>query len=439
MDNIRGIPYSTVEFDKNGNRLTEVTVPPGTTDLLIISHGWLTGRSQAEERYQELFGHFADVTASDLAIGGRKLAIAGVVWPSKKYEEVGAAPQTAGRFAGGTAAVGGASDDASEAAVYAAIESAALLFKDESDADLLTALRDLVPKLKNDLDAQKKFVLVLRQLVDPDGLLASEATEEDNDNFFFGANAATIFENATLAPSAHLSAAADSTEPQAGGAAGIRDFFSGIANGAINLLNLTTYFEMKKRAGTVGKNGLAPLIDKLADRVKRFHLIGHSFGGRLVTAAVANSKTTKLHSLVLLQAAFSHNGFSKEENGFFRSMVEAKRVNGPVLITHTKNDLAVGFAYPTASRINRDNASTFGGPNDPFGAIGSNGAQRMEAGEVVTKPDKLLEIEESYNFENGKLHNLESSEFIKAPNGGDAHNFVFIPQVAWAISRAIVS
>ena len=53
------------------------------------------------------------------------------------------------------------------------------------------------------------------------------------------------------------------------------------------ILNLFAYNEMKIRAGVVG-GGLADhvLNPLLADR-KRIHLVGHSFGGRLMTAATA--------------------------------------------------------------------------------------------------------------------------------------------------------
>jgi hypothetical protein len=112
-----------------------------------------------------------------------------------------------------------------------------------------------------------------------------------------------------------------------GGAAGIGSFLDSFKTAALNILNYTTYYEMKTRAGKVGNNGAAPLIDNLAAKVDRIHLIGHSFGGRLVTAAAKESTTNKLASLTLLQAAFSHNGFSKILKGFFRSVVEAKRVS----------------------------------------------------------------------------------------------------------------
>lgn len=442
-DNIKGIPYSTAEFDKEGKPVTQPTVPAGSTDLIVVSHGWNNDRNEAEELYRKLFENFVDVTANDPAIKQRKIAIIGVIWPSKKFDEFMTQPPTGSKIAGGAASAGeGVDKAASEAAMRAAIDRAAPLFDDEGDNERVAALRKLVPKLEDDTGAQQEFVKTLRALLDPDGSKARKETNEDGAAIFFRAAADVVFKNAAQAPTAIPSTrTADSTGPEEaiGRAAGIGSLFSGAANAVSNLLNLTTYFEMKKRAGTVGKNGLAPLIDVLAAQVARIHLIGHSFGGRVVTAAAANSTTNKLHSMGLLQAAFSHNGFSQKRSGFFRSVVENKRVAGPILITHTKNDKAVGMAYPAAARISRDNATGFGDADDEFGGLGSNGAQQMEVGEVFLDTKELLPTDQPYQWQPGKFHNLESSKFIIDPKGGDAHGWVFVPQVAWAISRAIVS
>ena len=40
MDNIAGIPYTTAEFDETGTLQNNPQVPPGTTDPIVISHGW---------------------------------------------------------------------------------------------------------------------------------------------------------------------------------------------------------------------------------------------------------------------------------------------------------------------------------------------------------------------------------------------------------------
>ena len=197
----------------------------------------------------------------------------------------------------------------------------------------------------------------------------------------------------------------------------------------MNLLNYTTYYLMKERAGKVGKNGVAKLVDRLAPEVQRIYLIGHSFGGRLVTAAAANSQTGKLRGLTLLQAAFSHNGFSKKKNGYFRSVVDNRRINGPILITHTKNDKAVGIAYPLASRINGDKTAALGDENDVFGAVGRNGAQQMEEGERIL--GTLLPVGGVYALESGKFLNLESSQFIT--NHGDVTGL----EIAYAVWSAV--
>ncbi|WP_404786349.1 hypothetical protein [Altericista sp. CCNU0014] len=444
MNDIKGIPYSAAEFDKEGKLLSQPTVPAGTTDLIVMSHGWNNNRDEAENLYRKLFGNFVDVTANDAEIAQRKLAIVGVIWPSKKFDELMTQPPAAFKVASGAASVGeGANKVASEAAMLAAIDRAAPLFDDEGDEARLAVLRELVPKLESDTKAQQTFVETLRTLLDPDGSKASEQTKEDAAAVFFRGPADVIFKNATQAP-----AAAPFTPPAtsrkgpkdaSGRAAAVGNVFSGAANAVSTLLNLTTYFEMKQRAGTVGKNGLAPLVDRLAGQVERIHLAGHSFGGRVVTAAAANSTTNKLQSLALLQAAFSHNSFSKQRNGFFRSVVDRKRVVGPILITHTKNDKAVGLAYPAASRIGQDKTSGFGDADDEYGGLGSNGAQKMEVGEIFPSTKELLPTGQPYSWQSGKLHNLESSKFIVDPQGGDAHGWIFVPQVAWALSRAIVS
>ncbi len=217
--------------------------------------------------------------------------------------------------------------------------------------------------------------------------------------------------------------------PAAGTAAGLTDSLSGFNASALNLLNYTTYYLMKERAGKVGKNGVAKLVDRLAPEVQRIYLIGHSFGGRLVTAAAANSQTGKLRGLTLLQAAFSHNGFSKKKNGYFRSVVDNRRINGPILITHTKNDKAVGIAYPLASRINGDKTAALGDENDVFGAVGRNGAQQMEEGERIL--GTLLPVGGVYTLESGKLLNLESSQFIT--NHGDVTGL----EIAYAVWSAV--
>ena len=98
---------------------------------------------------------------------------------------------------------------------------------------------------------------------------------------------------------------------------GPASLFSGLGkmwNGAKEVLRVATYWQMKQRAGVVGRDGLGPLIDQLNARSPgtRIHLIGHSFGARLVSYALSGMHAAStgtpspVKSLLLLQGAFSH-------------------------------------------------------------------------------------------------------------------------------------
>lgn len=53
------------------------------------------------------------------------------------------------------------------------------------------------------------------------------------------------------------------------------------------------------------------------------------------------------------------------------------KVSGPVVVTHAHNDSACTVAYPLASRLARDIASSLGGADDKFGAMAANGPQLL--------------------------------------------------------------
>jgi hypothetical protein len=151
------------------------------------------------------------------------------------------------------------------------------------------------------------------------------------------------------------------------------------------LLNQLTYFEMKKRAGVVGQKLGAVVAPTLASPAAlRVHLVGHSFGARLVTAAAAAfapAANSKLVSLTLLEGAYSHNGLASTlpggGSGAFKAVLEKQCVGGAITITHTHNDSACTIAYALASRLSRDTTSALGDANDMFGAMGANGAQHL--------------------------------------------------------------
>lgn len=228
-----------------------------------------------------------------------------------------------------------------------------------------------------------------------------------------------------------------------GGAASFRDVFGGLQSALLHTLNFTTFFMMKARAGDVGVKGVAPLIQAIrtARPDLRLHLMGHSFGCRVVTAAVnalPAGDALRPNTMTLLQGAFSHNGFASQfdgtNDGGFRQVVAAKKVRGPILISHTRNDKAVGIAYPVASRISGETAASVGDANDIYGGLGSNGAQNQN-----TTPERvvgtMLDVGGAYSFAAGvtcsKPHNLLADAFISG------HSDIVKPQVGYAVAVAM--
>lgn len=250
-----------------------------------------------------------------------------------------------------------------------------------------------------DPDAQREFIASLR------GLLPDQPDDE-------GARELLAMDGAVL-----LSGE--------GGAAHIGDRLARVQHAMDMLLNLGTYHLMKDRAGIVGRTGIALALDQIQDDYPgtRIHLAGHSFGCRAITSATAAIRKP-VASMTLFQAAFSHNSFSP--TGGFRSVVADGKCEGPILITHSVKDEAVGVCYPIASRILRQSASSLGGPNDLYGGLGRNGARHTpEASDGDLLPEGA-----HYAFAPGRIYNLQADDIIQA------HSDIVQPETAWALISA---
>ena len=226
-------------------------------------------------------------------------------------------------------------------------------------------------------------------------------------------------------------------DDSSGGAAGLGDQFKRLWNGAKAALRVTTYWQMKDRAGIVGRTGLGPLIIRLQEAIPdiRVHLLGHSFGARLVSYSLSvlpESGSSPVKSLFLLQGAFSHFTFAealpfdKKRKGDLVGM--ASKVDGPLLTTHSLKDLAVGTAYPLASIVAGQDAADQTDTLFRWGAMGHDGAQAVDAKQAqLSKPGTV------YPVEVGKWTNLDGNKVII--NGGPpsgAHSDIVHPHTAWA-------
>jgi hypothetical protein len=444
MQELSGFPYVELQFTKDGavHDPGEVAalmglVEAGTvTDLLVLSHGWNNDMDDARDLYRDFVAHVrAQLSAARVAgAAGRSFAILGVLWPSKKFAEKDL-------IASGAA---GLSSAVTDAVLIEQLEELKGVFTDPAADAKLERAKELVPDLEDRRSAREEFADLLRSV-----LPQAAADDEDASSSLFRLDGEQVMDRLSKpvrpAPPAPGEAgsgggaarAGDPASP-AGGAAGIGRFFSGVRSAARNLMNFGTYYQMKERAGTVGRDGLSPILRDLRGRRPdlKLHLIGHSFGGRLVTAAAAGpdgQPAVKPDTLVLLQAAFSHNGFAREydgtRDGFFRRVVADQMVGGPVVITCTRNDKAVGLAYPLASLIAGQAAAAIGDKDDLYGGLGRNGAQKTPEAIDGT----LLTAGGGYQFQAGALYNLNSDLVI------NDHSDICKDEVAHALLAAVAT
>ncbi len=174
-------------------------------------------------------------------------------------------------------------------------------------------------------------------------------------------------------------------------------------DGAQELLRQATYYAMKRRAGTVGERGLGAVLGRLAEAAPgvRVHLVGHSFGARLVSFALRGlpKEVRTVKSVTLLQGAFSHYAFAAElphdarAGGALRG--RQSRIDGPLVCCYSRHDGALSRFYPLASRMAGDSQGVLAAVLGPkWGAMGHDGVQavpgtvRLTIADAV-KPAKL--------------------------------------------------
>jgi hypothetical protein len=450
-------PYFPVQFTKDGVLFQQPDldallhgIQTGVTDLFVMSHGWNNNMDDAQNLYSGLSAQLATQIAAAARLKGRTFAICGVLWPSKAFDDADLIP-------GGAASL---NDAVTDDGMRARVSSLADLIQargwpmeapDNAVQSKLDAVMQSVDDWADDPSVREAVVTSIRDL-----LPRSCADAEDASDRFFAMTPELLLANLsrTLNPPPNVPSEANaaSVDPFAssstsglGGAASFRDVLGGVGASLLHYLNFTTYYLMKARAGDVGVKGVSPLVQAVrgARPELRLHMIGHSFGCRVATAAVnalPAGDQLRPNTMTLLQGAFSHNGFAAKfddvNDGAFRQVVAGKKVRGPILITHTRNDKAVGVAYPIASRIAGQTAAALGDENDIYGGMGSNGAQNQN-----TTPERvvatLIDVGGAYPFAGGatssKPHNLLADAFISG------HSDIVKPQVAYAVSVALAT
>ena len=416
MTDINGLAYYEVDFNADGSLNTEngdgglpaAVAAGGITDLFVLSHGWNNGVDSARDLYVAMFGLLAAQLGTHLSSS----AAVGVIWPSLLFPD---------------------DDPATAPAVPS------------TGAELAKALTPSFPGQRQQLDTMGQ--LLDQQPQDPtkltqfhqlvNGLVTTkpQGVEDTGEAALITADTATAFGHAAaMAPHATSSAQ------------GIGNPFAGLWNGAREVLRTMSYYEMKNRAGVVGQNGLGPLLASLRgpSGAPRIHLMGHSFGARLVSYTLAGlpasqtGSASPVKSLTLIQGAFSHFTFASslmfDPSRAGGLAGDGSRVDGPLLATFSAADRAVGWWYPAASMLAGQDSESATDLVFRWGGMGHDGYQQTPGPTTVV----LAPQGKPYGFTTGRFYSLDANAVIcanQSPFSG-AHSDIQHPEVLWAVVAA---
>ena len=445
MERIADLEFFPLHFDANGKLLDQAefnglkAAAAQATDAIFLAHGFRNDEHDATRLYTDFLTHFrAQAQRPELQpnLAPRKFVAAGVFWPSKPFRE--SFPSDAGSVQ--------AID--SEALQMTSVRQQLLDLHaevDPSQAPKLEQAMALLSQVKGNPDAQDDFVDLVLSSLDHSQLDPTEGFQQ------IASQPGSQLLNKLTAPIIVPTQAANEFDtggvmatggftPMGGevGVQSVGSFFGTIAGKIDTFLNMTTWYVMKNRSGVVGATGVAQAVRDLqaACPTLRIHLVGHSLGGRLMAGcakSLAQDPMLRPASLTLLEAAFSHFGFSanngKGTPGFFRDVMARQVVKGPLLATFSMQDTVVGTVYAVASRLAGDNVKAIGDANDPFGGIGRNGAQKTT--ESISGP--LHPPGQPYTFTTGVVNNLDGSGGLILNHGdvtNDAVTYAFASSVA---------
>ncbi|OBJ70706.1 hypothetical protein [Mycobacterium sp. 1274756.6] len=456
-----GVSYCLVLLDKEGRERPEQDgallstkirelVEDGVTDLFIASHGWMGDVPAANHQYDAWVRVMAK-QSDDRALARRldpqfKSLVIGIHWPSLPWGDERA-----------ETAVLGAGDDDDELAyecemsAHDLVDRYAQRIVDTRAAR--SALQTIVAAADNPAVAEKiaagtlppELDAAYLELFAEAGLKAGGVTAPP------GADQ-EVFKPLETAREWLRAVKVSGPAPGGGGDPGVLGVFGRISDAVLGPVRQISFWTMKNRARIVGERDVHHILRMMQDASDaRIHLMGHSFGCIVMTAATAGPTSAgqqtdplprPVDTLFLVQGAMSLWSFAEAipyppgEPGYFRVLCQApRRVAGPIVATNSRHDRAVGTFYPLGSRLGSDRIL---GYNDfpEYGGIGSFGVQGTEPREEM----EVLAADATYRFAPGTTYNIEASRVIASGSGlSGAHSDIVHDEIAHIFWQAALS
>lgn len=457
------LDYYLMLFDGDGNERPEQdgsllstklaqVVPEGITDVFLSSHGWKGDIPAAISQYNDWIVAMA-AQASDRGRARAldqdfKAVIVSVHWPSLPWGNEDARAALLG------------DDEIDEFAAEQQMDPGELVQRyAERIADTDEARTALTTILAAADDDQVRIQLAEGKL--PPHLEAAYQVLFDQAGLGLGgAAAAPGSDQQTFTPALTLSewvsAGPVQAPPAPRGQPGLLDggFAHSVKDALLMPVRQLSFWAMKHRARRVGETGVHALLKGLQESAPdaRFHLMGHSFGCIVVSAAVSgpldqgtvvSRLPRSVNSLFLAQGALSLWSFADSipfppnVPGYFHPIgLPPVLVSGPIVTTWSKFDQAVGTFFPLGARLGKE--LLLGEELPEYGGVGAFGIQGTAP--ATTHDMQVLNANAEYGFEAGHIYNVDASTVICHggwPSG--AHSDIAHPQIAHLFWQAALS
>ncbi|MEM7048168.1 MAG: hypothetical protein AAF604_00845 [Acidobacteriota bacterium] len=431
-------PFYVVPFDKAGvptgprtlRHLIAAAESGEFSDLFLFSHGWNNDWPTSLARYRAFFSQFQRLRQQATMARPYRPLLVGIFWPSTALvfgEEKGP------RFASPEA-----SDEATGERLAEIDQIAALLEPSRRAAFYDLATADRLPPA--DALELARLVLPLLQDTEDPSADASDLTAEDLLEIWRTVPGATE-EPEEEDDEGFGMAGEDASLREGPAAAGLFSFLD-----PRKPLRMFTVWKMKDRAGRVGSAGVADLLRQLLSAAPAMasHLIGHSYGCKVVLSAIVGRQAlprNAVSSLLLLQPAINFWAFAENVagEGFAGGYRDALRVvRQPILSTLSKHDFALRRSFHLAvTRRKKDlgevRIAAIGGP-ERYGALGGWGPRGCPPAECETIPMPAEgEPYPSLRAGSPQIFALEGSELIAG------HGDITTPHTAWALLQQVLS
>lgn len=358
-----------LRFSKDGTLLSPQTAAMaaerarGASDVYVFSHGWNNVFADARAEYTEFIqGYIAQREEFRIAVPvDYRPVLIGIIWPATWFvtaEEEGpviaATTGSEGMAADTVEAMLAGIGDSLPARNRTAL-SELLDGVDVLDAEGARQAAALVSVLWEDHDESSMEPPDLNQI-----LMAWASLDGNIEPYEDDGVAGTVDEDAPDPDAERYVIAGGGFDPR-------------------TILRLASVWKIKSRAGVVGRRGVGKLLATLLRGEARAHLIGHSYGARVLLSAIARTQLRRpVHSLLLLQPAVNRWCFAPEvldtgREGGYANVPE--RVERPIMLTHSRYDFPlheVFHLFVRGDNLGEFNAAAIG-DTDTYGALGGYG------------------------------------------------------------------